>query len=296
MAQQQCTQVEHRGTGCVDALADAFGVSGSEDVAVALMRPGGEWGFAFDPSRSVALVAVTGGKCWLRQPDGPPIGLVAGDIVLVPATRRGHGLTNNGSGSSMIYASYEPISPARRLFAALYQLVVVRGQDHEQRGVLDETLHLLSAELKDDHPGSRTAVNRLLDVLVVTMLRAWLTAAQRDGPDCSAVAAIDDGLADALERMHTEPGRRWTSRTLASEAGMSRAVFFRRFTALMGEPPSTYLTRWRLATAARLLRETNEPMVEIARRIGYSSEFTFSRAFTRAYGSPPGRFRHEGRG
>jgi len=72
---------------------------------------------------------------------------------------------------------------------------------------------------------------------------------------------------------------------------VSRATLARRFGQLVGEPPLAYLTRWRMDLAARRLRETRDPVKAIARDLGYTSEFAFSRAFTRSRGEAPGRYR-----
>ena len=80
---------------------------------------------------------------------------------------------------------------------------------------------------------------------------------------------------------------------LAHESSVSRATLTRHFTALVGEPPLAYLTRWRMELAARQLRETNDAVSAIAHRVGYTSEFAFSRAFSRLRGRPPGRYRVE---
>nr|WP_263399671.1 helix-turn-helix transcriptional regulator [Saccharopolyspora pogona] len=72
---------------------------------------------------------------------------------------------------------------------------------------------------------------------------------------------------------------------------MSRATFSRRFTALVGEPPLTYLTRWRMITAARRLRETDAALSAIAKEVGYASEYAFAKAFKRAHGTAPGHYR-----
>ncbi|WP_345396898.1 helix-turn-helix transcriptional regulator [Nonomuraea salmonea] len=61
----------------------------------------------------------------------------------------------------------------------------------------------------------------------------------------------------------------------------------------MGTPPLAYLTSWRLATAARLLLESDAPVSEVAERVGYGSEFAFGNAFKREYGVAPGRFRRQ---
>ena len=59
----------------------------------------------------------------------------------------------------------------------------------------------------------------------------------------------------------------------------------------VGEPPAAYLTRWRMELAARLLRESDQPVGSISHLVGYTSEFAFSRAFTKHRGEPPGRYR-----
>ena len=88
----------------------------------------------------------------------------------------------------------------------------------------------------------------------------------------------------------------WTIGLLARESNHSRATLIRRFSALVGEPPLAYLTRWRMELAARNLRETDDPVGAIAHRVGYESEFAFSRAFARLRGCPPGRYRATARG
>lgn len=75
--------------------------------------------------------------------------------------------------------------------------------------------------------------------------------------------------------------------TLAAGTGISRAVLARRFTELLGEPPMAYLTNWRLALAADLLREPDATVGEVARQVGYGSSFALSAAFKRVRGLSP---------
>jgi AraC-like DNA-binding protein len=91
--------------------------------------------------------------------------------------------------------------------------------------------------------------------------------------------------------MHGEPGRAWTVDDLGREAGLSRSSLAERFVALLGEPPMQYLTRWRLALAARALKEGRDPIVRIAGQVGYESEAAFNRAFKREFGMPPATWR-----
>jgi hypothetical protein len=68
-----------------------------------------------------------------------------------------------------------------------------------------------------------------------------------------------------------------------------------RFTRLVGEAPLVYLTRLRLNLAARWLRDTDDPIAAVAGQVGYGSEYSFLRAFTRHHGQPPGRYRRQSR-
>jgi AraC-like DNA-binding protein len=94
-----------------------------------------------------------------------------------------------------------------------------------------------------------------------------------------------------MSTMHDEPARPWTVADLARTAGLSRAAFARRFTELVGEPPLAYLTRWRMDLAAQRLRTLDESVAHVARAVGYTSEYAFSRAFHRSRGAPPARYR-----
>ena len=98
-------------------------------------------------------------------------------------------------------------------------------------------------------------------------------------------------IARALGLLHAQPERAWTIDELAAAVHVSRSTLVRRFNDLVGEPPAAYLTRWRMELAARLLRESEQPVGRISHRVGYTSEFAFSRAFTKHRGEPPGRYR-----
>lgn len=95
--------------------------------------------------------------------------------------------------------------------------------------------------------------------------------------------------------MHDDAAASWTVESLAARAGLSRAAFARRFATLVGEPPMAYLTRWRMTTAARMLRESDAPLTTVAARTGYGSEFAFAKAFKREYGLAPGGYRRRNR-
>jgi AraC-like DNA-binding protein len=100
----------------------------------------------------------------------------------------------------------------------------------------------------------------------------------------------DVRLAEAIRHMHGDPARAWTVAQLAKEAALSRSGFFDRFTRIVGLPPMEYLLGWRMALAKDLLRREELGIAEVAERVGYGSASTFSTAFSRYVGQPPGRY------
>jgi AraC-like DNA-binding protein len=95
----------------------------------------------------------------------------------------------------------------------------------------------------------------------------------------------------ALALLHRKPCHPWSIAELACEAGTSRSVLAERFTQFLGEPPLTYLTRWRLQLAARKLQTTQHTILNVAADVGYASEAAFNRAFKREFGLPPAQYR-----
>jgi AraC-like DNA-binding protein len=80
---------------------------------------------------------------------------------------------------------------------------------------------------------------------------------------------------------------------LAAKAATSRSVIAERFARFLGEPPLSYLARWRLQLAARPLQTTQKTVIHVASEVGYESEAAFNRAFKREFGLPPARYRRK---
>ena len=137
-----------------------------------------------------------------------------------------------------------------------------------------------------DEPGQEAVLDRLLDLLLVGVLRAWLAFHQAEAPGWYR-AQGDPVVGRALRVLQNNPARPWTVATLARETGVSRAALARRFAELVGEPPMTFLTAWRLALAADLLREPDTTISAVAQQVGYSSPFALSAAFKRVRGVSP---------
>jgi AraC-like DNA-binding protein len=155
-------------------------------------------------------------------------------------------------------------------------------------------LDAVGMDLKDRRPGTQAFIDRLFDWGLVCTLRAWFDQQGRQAPVWYR-GFTDPVVGPALEAVHTAPSRPWTVADLAGEAGVSRALLAKRFSEIMGEPPLTYLTQWRMELAEELLADPDLTVAQVARRVGYADQFGFSNAFKRRKGKSPTAFRESAR-
>jgi AraC-like DNA-binding protein len=162
-----------------------------------------------------------------------------------------------------------------------------------QRASLRGAVELLGSELAEPKAGTTAILASLIDMLLLFTLRAWFDEQAARTTTGWATALSDPAMMSALRGIHRHPERPWTVEELAAAAGLSRATFAKKFTTIVGRPPLTYLTWWRMTTAARLLRDSDVPLRTVAVRTGYASEFAFAKAFKREYGLAPGQYRRQ---
>lgn len=192
---------------------------------------------------------------------------------------------NSGSGRHRcVIGAYEGRSAvSARLLDALPSVVIMRTGS--------PLAALLASEAGCDDPGQEVFLDRLLDLVLIDVLRAWFD--QADTAPGWWHAESDVLVGPALRMMYACPDHAWTVANLAAAVGSSRAVLARRFTELVGEPPIAFLTGWRLALAADMLRTGDDTIATVARRVGYSTPFAFSSAFKRVYGLSPNEHRRQ---
>ena len=307
----------------VDPLADVFDLSRVSGAVMAQLIAHEPWGLAVDPVPGAVFHAVVAGSCWLRLPSRAPQHLMPGDVVLLPTntphelvsspeappesltrfeadTRRTPGadmvIQGPGAGARVLCAAYDyDHEVAHPLLSQLPPVLYIPAGMPGDDGGVAATLRLLALELGARPPGSRAAVGRLIDVMLIHVMRAWLRRQEDDAPDGWLLALRDPVVARAMNAVHQRPGEPWTLESLASEVSVSRATLARRFTQLVGETPPEYLTRWRMDLAAQRLRDTDDTVAVIADAVGYRSEYSFSRAFARHRGLAPGRYRRQAR-
>ncbi|SNX64790.1 AraC family transcriptional regulator [Streptomyces sp. TLI_55] len=235
---------------------------------------------ADDPGTEPQALILPGGEC--RYPDGRSLNGVM-DLGV-----RTWGDRLDGSAVMLIGTYLWQGEVSGRLLDALPPLLTLTPE------VWDCPLTpLLMAEIVRDEPGQEVVLDRLLDLLVIAALRAWFSRPEAAAPGWYRALA-DPVVGRVLRLLQDDPAHPWTVGSLAAKAGVSRAALGRRFTELVGEPPMTYLTGWRLALAADRLREGDATLEAIARQVGYGSAFALSSAFKRVYGVSPQE--HRGRG
>ncbi len=174
---------------------------------------------------------------------------------------------------------------SRRLLRALPTLLVLHDDEWDS-----PLVGLLADEIVKDEPGQEAVLDRLLDLLLIAVLRAWFARPEAATPDWYG-AYSDPVVGRALRLLHHNPAHPWTVAELAREVGASRAALARRFKELVGEPPMTFLTGWRIALAADLLREPGATVGSVAHEVGYGSPFALSTAFKRLRGVSPHQHR-----
>jgi AraC-like DNA-binding protein len=155
-----------------------------------------------------------------------------------------------------------------------------------------EIVHLIAREAATPRLGAQVMLRRLTELLFIHVIRVWVE--QQAASSRGWVAALrDQPISTALGLIHQSPEHGWKVEELAEAVALSRSVFSARFTRLVGEPPITYLTHWRMNRATRLLKN-NVEVEKVAALLGYESGVAFHKAFKREVGMPPARYRKFG--
>ncbi len=281
------------------------------------MRP--PWSLRVLAESPLTLLATVSGEVWIVHDQGETVRLGVGDVavtsgphhytvagdpetdpdvVIHPGQRccsldgesmeeeMMHGVRtwgNDPEGSTvLLIGAYESLGDlSDRLLRALPPLLWLSKDEWGS-----PLFPMLCDEVVKDEPGQAAVLDRLIDLLVMQVLRAWFARPEAKKPAWYRSRA-DPVVGRALSIMHGDPARRWTLAKLAAKAGVSRAALARRFHEVVGEPPMTFLTEWRLALAADLLCEPEATVGTVASKVGYSSPFALSTAFKRVRGVSP---------
>ena len=293
----------------VDPLSDVIGLLRPRAVFTKGISGAGRWGVRYADFGHPSFAIVIEGGCRLAVDGQPKLILQGGDFVLLPTTP---GFTMSSFEPAVPtfidpHAAAEVAEEVRhgrqdgppdvRLLGGYFVfegdeaglLVSLLPDQVHVRGVarLSTLVGLLIEEAALANAGRELVLGRLVDILLVESLRQTQTPLAPAG----LLRGLGDArLADAIRCMHADPARPWTMAQLAREAALSRSAFFDRFTRNVGMPPMEYLLAWRMALAKDLLRRSGTDIATVAERVGYGSASTFSTAFSRHVGQPPGRY------
>jgi AraC-like DNA-binding protein len=273
----------------------------------------GRWAVRYSEFGQPSFCAVLEGSCRLAVKGAPVVTLEQGDFVLLPATP-GFTLSSFAKATPVLIDAKVAPSPtgevrhgtrggrpdvrllggyfvfdspdAALLVSLLPALLHVRGVPR-----LAQLVQLVSDESKAQRSGRELVLTRLVELLLIEALRS---TSGEDTPPGLLRGLRDTRLAPAIRHMHAQLARNWSVEELARSAALSRSTFFERFTRTVGLPPMEYLLAWRMAVARDLLRRHGLGIAEVAERVGYGSASTFSTAFSRHVGQPPGRYARTG--
>src|SRR6266851_1239309 len=269
------------------------------------------WGLTLPGAIQLSLHTVLRGHMWLWLDDrAQAVQLLPGDLALVVGGRDHHIAHEPDLDLCLSHEQFwardadDAADPEAAVFLcgayrlagdvgqgliqALPPMLVIRPSAHDQ---VHDVVSLISRELTQSAPGQQTVLDRLLDVLLVLVMRAAYEHSS-NAPRWYR-AAENPRLGRALQAMHEGPQHNWTVPELAHLSAMSRPSFARNFERALGQPPMQYLTDWRLTLAREYLLANELTMEQIAHRTGYSSPNAFAATFRRHVGLPPGRWRQE---
>jgi AraC-like DNA-binding protein/mannose-6-phosphate isomerase-like protein (cupin superfamily) len=281
---------------------------------------GAPWGFGVEAHGNPSFHVVVRGRCWLTvDGEAEALPLRTGDLVVLPAGPRhwmrdapgsptpllddilatewsGNGrLRHGGDGArtELVCGGFALEGDAADpILRALPPVLHVRSTESRPAPWVAAGLELLREISASEAAGAEAVLARLADAMLTQALRLGLAELAAEHPE--RVSALrDPQIARAVQLVHREPEQRWTVERLASAVGYSRSAFASRFRELVGEAPMAYVARTRLVRAATLLERPDLTLAQVARHSGYANEFSFSRAFKRAFGVPPGLYRAE---
>ncbi|HUJ40754.1 MAG TPA: AraC family transcriptional regulator [Candidatus Acidoferrales bacterium] len=226
--------------------------------------------------------------------NGRPPSLVDTGSQLKEIFSQGLILSHGGGGGepSRFVCGYLECDPelCKRFSGGLPPVFKVNIRNDSAGQWLENSIRFSAHQAGENRAGSDAVLARLSEALFVETLRRYMSElpAQQTG---WLAGARDPSVGAALAHLHRSPERPWTIAALAQQVGVSRSVLAERFRHFLGEPPMTYLSRWRLQLGARLLATTSYGVARVSGEVGYESEQAFNRAFKREFGLPPARFR-----
>ena len=273
------------------------------------------WGIEIEQDLRSQFWKLLKGTCYLRVPGEKDIKMNVGDIVCIPhgskhfisgksnsscvpasefgkAYHSGKPLFQGKDEETILMGGHFEFTPSvQHPFIKSLPKVIHINTTKELNFWLEQAALMMNEEISSEKIGSKLILGRLVDILFVLIIRAYIE--QVDIKEGFLMALKDDRISNSLKIMHESPEKDWTLNQLAASANMSRSLYCREFKRFVGETPLSYLTNWRILKSKEILSESKENISEIANRVGYQSEAAFNRLFKSKVGETPASYRRK---
>lgn len=193
-----------------------------------------------------------------------------------------------------IHESYVIFRVSGRAQRALKLLTARDGYCHfeDPDAILADGLRAIAAEVFARRPGFAFAAHGRLAGLLAALLASESVAPRQRRVRAPGAPSEREGLRTRVESLlRGDPAARWNVAALARRVGMSASAFAHAYPRVAGETPHRAILRLKIEAAKKLLLDQRLRVKETAERLGFSSEFHFSRAFKRLEGVPPRDYR-----
>lgn len=297
----------------VDLLSQVLAMVSLHGEIVFTVELSQPWALRFQPGAAYFFIVLEGGLSVVND-EGRALQVATGDLIMLPRGL-GHGLSDGqceteadlaalmeaqftaeklnvshgggGAQTKLIAGAFQfENASVPWVVSALPSVIHIPKASGETTGWAEGLGYFMMKEAQEIYPGASIMISRLIDVLVISILRSWVRI-ERGSNSGWPGALADARISRALKAIHDEPYRRWTVLELARVAGLSRSGFAARFSSLVKETPLAYHSRWRLTLALGLMRQPDAKVGSVARQVGYDSEAAFSRAFKAQFGFAP---------
>ncbi len=272
------------------------------------------WGLLFPRENKAYFHIIKKGSCFFYPKNKTiPLTLHQGDVLFVPKVDHyrlcsSKEIKGNNYIDELNRLQRKPLSdtqPLTRLICGSYELsanmslpffsllpnyIHLSNDDINRFPDIGQVIQLIMREDSSSQLGCDLLITRLIDVLLVQIIRIWLTLCNADSPNW-LLATLHTEIGQVLSLIHKRPEEKWTLDSLAKEVAISRTKLFNKFTKTVGISPILYLSNWRIDLSKQRLVNTRSSILEVANSVGYDSEASFGRAFRKHENISPGKYR-----
>ena len=296
-----------------------------EQLNIAQFQLSAPWGINTEGYATGFSLIVQRGDCWLSQGGGQRTRFSQGDSVVVPRggfiefSSSPSGPTDDlirvfGEETVRPLSANPPASVLRPEWGGNGELCEILGltfvvmsntaNDFHQQLPAFMPLHAAGADtpLVTDSlasyltttsetylPGEFAQKARMAEAIVISQIRHYIL--NQDNTEGITAGLRHPHIQKALAAIYSRFHEPWSVASLAREAGMSRAVFAKKFHALMGVPPMDYLMRWRVGVACQRLVTEDIGINQLASDLGFGSELSLRRNFVKVTQVTPRQWR-----